>query len=172
MNIEFALSFLITIAVAAFIVKRILNRSEEPPTVEEIVSEILPFIDDPAGLRRKFVRDLRRRRMYGAGTITDITTRLETVTFELRHRVYLQTAGGSVERDVIFELIFGRADAPDEADVDEYVEFTGIIIDITARHGTPVLGVEPGELLYIGDEPSDTPQSEGEDASDTTAGLQ
>jgi hypothetical protein len=170
-NVQFTLIFLAIIAVVAFIAKSILSRGDEPPTVDEIVSEILPFINDPAALHRTFVRDLRRRRIYGAGTITDITTTPKTVTIELRHRVYLEASGGVVERDVILELIFGRADAPDEADVDDYVEFTGIIIDMTARHGTPVLGVDPGELLYIGEEPSETPQSEEEDASDTTAGL-
>jgi hypothetical protein len=171
-NVEFALSFFIVIAVAAFIVKRMMSRSDEPSSVEEIISEAFPFINDPAALHRKFVRDLRGNRIYGAGTITDITTTPETVTIEVRDRAYPETVGGIAECDVVFELLFARQDAPDEAGVDQYVEFTGILIGISAKQGTPVLAVDPGELLYVGDEPSDDVQDEGEDPSDTTAELQ
>ena len=172
MNVEFALSFFIVIAAAAFIVKRMMSRDDEPSSVEEIVSEVFPFVNDPAALHRKFVRDLRGKRIYGAGTITDIATTPQTVTIEVRDRAYPETTWGIAECDVVFELLFARQDAPDEAGVGQYVEFTGILIGIAARQGTPVLAVDPGELLYMGDEPSDDVEDENEDPSDTTTELQ
>jgi hypothetical protein len=169
MTAEFTLIFLAAIAVAAFIVKRMLNRRDEPPTVQEIVSELLPFINDPAALHRKFTRDLRRARIYAAGTITDITTTPETVVIEVRDLVFPQTAGGVTETHVIFDLLFQREDAPDDVDVDQYVEFTGVLIDVAVKHGAPVLTVDPGELLHIEDEPPDALGAEAEEPPDSSA---
>jgi hypothetical protein len=50
--------------------------------------------------------------------------------------------------------------------VGQYVEFTGILIDISAGTAVPVLSVDPGEILYIGDIPPEAMLPEDDDPSD------
>jgi hypothetical protein len=168
-DVEFTLLFFLFIAIAAFIAKRMIAQGVQSPTIEDIVSEIAPILNDPAALHRKVTRDLSYKRIHGKGVIADIETSPETVTIRVRDRVAAESAGAASQRDVVFELAFMRPDEPDEAGVNQYVEFTGILIDITAGGGTPVLTVEPGEILYIGDGPPDAAGFDDEDPPDTTA---
>jgi hypothetical protein len=168
-DVKFTLLFFLFIAVAAFIAKRVIGRTDQSPTIEEIMSEIVPIIADPAALHRKVVRDLRHRRIHGAGTITDIEPSQKTVIIRVRDRVAIEAAGAALERDIVFELRFIRPDEPDAAGVGQYVEFTGILIDITAGTAVPVLSVDPGEILYIGDVPPEAILPEDDDPLDTGA---
>jgi len=166
-DVKFALLFLFLIAVAAVITKRLMGHSGRSLTTEDIVSEITPILNDPPALGRKVARDLRHSRIAGAGTITGIRTSPETVILTLRDRVTAEIAGAASVRDVVFELMFMRPDDPDDAGINQYVEFTGILIDITAPGGTPVLTVAPGEILYIGDGPPDAAGPPDEDSRGT-----
>ncbi len=170
MDVEFTLLFFVLIAVAAFIAKKVIDQRDESPTIEEIISEIVPILSDPAALHRKVARDLRHRRIHGAGTITDIEAAHSTVIVRVRDRIAAEAAGTTSERDIVFELQFIRPDDPDEAGVGRYVEFTGILIDITAAGGMPVLSVAPGEILYIGDVPPEGEQP-GDDEPPETADV-
>jgi hypothetical protein len=154
-DLNFTLFFLLLAAVAGFIAKRLIGRSDDEPAIEEIISEIVPFLNDPAALHRKVARDLRQRRIRGGGTIIDITPTRRTEIVRIRDRVAVETDGAAVERDVVYELAFMRPDTLDEAGVGQYVEFTGILIDITGGTGTPVITADPGEILYIGAGPPD-----------------
>lgn len=172
MDVEFTLLFFLFIAIAAFIAKRMIAQGGQSPTIEEIISEIAPILNDPAALHRKVMRDLSHKRIHGKGVIADIETSPETVTIRVRERITAEADGACLKRDVVFELLFMRPDDPDEAGVNQYVEFTGILIDIRAGGGTPVLTVEPGEILYIGDGPPDDTGSDDEEIPDTTAEFQ
>lgn len=167
MDLNFTLFFLLLAAVAGFIAKRLIGRSDEEPSIEEILSEILPFLNDPAALHRKVARDLRQRRIRGGGTIIDITPTQKTEIVRIRDRVAVKADGAAVERDVIYELAFMRPDTLDDAGVGQYVEFTGILIDIMGGTGTPVITADPGEILYIGAGPPDAEGPEDEDLPDT-----
>jgi len=166
-DVTFTLLFFFLVAVAAIIAKGMMAQGSRYPTIEEIVSEIAPILYDPVALHRKVARDLRNSRIAGAGTITDIRTSPETVILTLRDRVTAEIDGGASVRDVVFELMFMRPDDPDAAGINQYVEFTGILIDITAPGGTPVLTVAPGEILYIGDGPPDAAGPPDEDSRGT-----
>ena len=126
MDLKFALFFFLLVAVAAFITKRMMGHSGQPLTTEDIVSEIAPMFNDPPALHRKVARDLRHSRIAGVGTITDIRTSPKTVIFlTLRERITAaETDGAASVRDVVFELMFMRPDDPDDAGVNQYVEFT------------------------------------------------
>jgi hypothetical protein len=161
-DIQFTLLFFLFIAVAAFIAKRMMAQGGRSSAAEDIVEQIAPFLSDRAALRIKVARDLRGKRIDGAGRIADVRAFPETVVIVIRARVDVQTAGTAIEQDVVFDLTFIRPDEPDEAGMGRYVEFTGILADVTAPGGTPVISVEPGEILYIGDGPPGDTQPEEE----------
>ena len=162
MDLNFTLFFLLLAAVAGFIAKRLIGRSDDEPAIEEILAEIIPFLNDPAALHRKVARDLRQRRIRGSGKIIDITPTRRTEIVRIRDRVAVETDGAAVERDVIYELAFMRPDTLDDAGVGQYVEFTGILVDITGGTGTPVITADPGEILYIGAGPPDGADADNE----------
>gem|GEM_PF-4451704 len=155
MNTQFILLFFIFVAVAAFIAKHLMSRRDERPGIEEIVSEIIPILNDPAALHRKVVRDLRGMRMQASGEIVDIVSDRKGEIIRIRDRVAADEGGMGSERDVVYELLFMFPDTLDDAGPGLYVEFTGLLIDITAGTGMPVITVDPGEILYIGDGPPD-----------------
>ena len=86
MDLNFTLFFLLLAAVAGFIAKRLIGRSDDEPAIGEILSEIIPFLNDPAALHRKVARDLRQRRIRGAGKIIDITPTRRTEIVRIRDR--------------------------------------------------------------------------------------
>jgi hypothetical protein len=166
---KFTLLFFLFVALAAFITKRMMSSRDDNPGIEDIVSEIIPILNDPAALHRKVARDLRKKRIRAAGAITDITTSPRMEIVRVRDRVAVQTGGMAGERDVIYELAFMHPDTLDDAGVGQYVEFTGLLIDIAGGSGTPVITVNPGEILYIGDEPPDAAGRRDEDSPDNGA---
>ena len=62
----------------------------------------------------------------------------------------MEADGAAFERDVVYELAFMRPDTLDDAGVGQYVEFTGILIDITGGTGTPVITADPGRSSTSG----------------------
>lgn len=167
LGIRFIALLLFLVAVVAFVMKRVMDRRDETPDIEEILAEILPFLDDPAALHRKVARDLRKRRIRGAGTIIDIMPTPTAEVVRVRDRAAVEIGGAAVERDVIYALGFMRPDTLDDVGLHRYVEFTGILMDITAITGTPLITVDPGEILYIGDGPADEVGPEDEEFPET-----
>jgi hypothetical protein len=163
-DLRFTLLFLLLIAVAAFIARLVISRRSDDPAIEEILTEIVPVLNDPAALHRKVARDFRKMRIRGAGTIVDITAKPGTEIVRVRDRVTVETGGVTGERDIVYELAFMHPDTLDDARVGQYVEFTGILINVMGGSGTPVLTVDPGEILHIGDGPPDAAGRSDEDA--------
>lgn len=168
MDLRFTLLFFLLIAVVAFITRRMMNRYDNSAAVEEIVSEIIPLLNDPTALGRKYARDLRNRRILGSGTIFDISTTSKAQIIRVRERIAVETDGMTTERDVVFDLSFMHPDTLDDAAPGRYVEFTGILTGVTGRAGTPLLAVDPGEILFIGDRPTDDDDGGQEDGPGQT----
>lgn len=149
--------FLLLIAVAGYLIRRAADASDEPPGIEEVVAELLPLIDDPVLFHRHVKAYLRRKRIYGQGTISALPRPVSgTLTLPLEERVTIEDNGTHREIDIRINLSFHGPDPPTEVRVGDYVEFTGILIDILPKENILVAAVEISELLYIGEKPHQT----------------
>jgi hypothetical protein len=152
-SINFLVLFLILIIAAAYYIRKATHTSDEPFDVEEVVGELLPLIDDRRLFRRHLKSYLARKRVFGQGTVSRFP-RVEphAVVFMLEERVAASVNGGIRETDIGIELSFYEPDAPTEVNAGDFVEFTGILLDVAVRMRSLVLSVEASEIQFIGDE--------------------
>ncbi len=153
-NFSFLALFLILIIAAAYYIRKATYTSEEPFDVEEVVGELLPLIDDQKLFRRHLKNYLARKRIFGGGTVSRFPRVGQgVVVFPLEERVSARVNGAFWETDISIELSFYEPDAPTEVNVGDYVEFTGILLDVVVRMRALALMVEASEIQYVGDEP-------------------